>query len=310
MIIDSHVHLVPDKIGEALPPAGRLLLTTGRQKMQGWMSPWTSALHQTQKYLRLLPRPIRKRIDSFAALGLAPGLLVEATPQDLLYQMEKTGVAFSLVIAHPPFLTNEFVFEIASENPKLLPVVNIPAGTSQAGDLLRDYAARGAKALKIHPASDGEGVDSPRYRALLQAASELGLPVIIHTGCVHSHVIYKEPELGQAQKFSAWFEAFPEVQFILAHMNMHEPTIALDLCEAYPNLWVETSWQPTEVIAEAVRRIGASRVLFGTDWPFIGNNQRVGLERIHEAVDAGLMSEDDARLIRGKNAAKLFKVGE
>src|SRR5262249_55470294 len=145
---------------------------------------------------------------------------------------------------------------------------------------LKSCAKKGARLLKIHPAADGEGPDSPRYRAMLEVAESLNLPVIIHTGCMHSRVLYRDPEMGKAERFAPWFEAYPQTSFILAHMNFHEPETAIDLAEKYANVFVDTSWQPTEVIAEAVRRMGARKILFATDWPFIGNNLSIGVDRV------------------------------
>jgi predicted TIM-barrel fold metal-dependent hydrolase len=188
--------------------------------------------------------------------------------------------------------------------------VFVPSGTAKPGDALKEYADRGAVAVKIHPAADGEGVDSPRYKTLIRSASEVGLPVILHTGCFHSHALYKDPAQGQAQRFSEWFETYKDVRFVLAHMNFHEPNVAFDLMEEHANLYADTSWQPAEVVGEAVRRVGAERVLFGTDWPFVGNNLDVGLARVRDCIESGVMTEEQSKLILGENAAKLFGIGQ
>jgi predicted TIM-barrel fold metal-dependent hydrolase len=258
--------------------------------------------------LRHLPEPVRSRIDELSGLAPLPALLVESTALDLTEAMEQAGVDRALVIAHPPYMPNELVLEESQKNDRFIPVVFVPSGTSRPGQALKNYHEQGARVLKIHPASDGEGVDSPRYKALLKAAAELDMPVILHTGCIHSHVLYKDPEQGQAQRFAPWFENFRSLKFILAHMNYHEPNIALDLAEEYPNLYVDTSWQPAEVIGEAVRRIDASRVLFGTDWPFVGNNLKIGIQRIEDAVGIGMLNEEQSKLILGENAAKLLGI--
>jgi predicted TIM-barrel fold metal-dependent hydrolase len=244
-------------------------------------------------------------VDQLGGLLSLSGLFVESTVGNLHEAMKEAAIHYAMVIAHPPFIPNEFVLELYSEHPKLIPVVNIPKGTAQPGHVLKKYAEKGAKALKIHAASDGEGVDSPRYRALLKSASDLGLPVILHTGC-HNSLFYRDPHQGHAERFTKWYESYPTTQFILAHMNFHEPSTALDLCEEFENLWVDTSWQPAEIIGEAARRIGAERILFGTDWPLIGNNMTVGRRRVQDCVETGLLNEQQAKLILGENALKLL----
>ena len=213
---------------------------------------------------------------------------------------------YAVVIAHPPWITNEFVLELAQEYSQILPVVHVPREAANPVETFKSYIQQGAIALKIHPASDGEGVDSPRYQQLLKVAQQMGLPVILHTGCIHSRLLYRDPHLSHVSHFQEWFENYPEIQFVLAHMNFHEPDAALDLCEQYGQLFVDTSWQPAEVIGEAVRRIGAERVLLGTDWPLIGGNMRVGRQRIDDAIKIGMLNESQAQLILGENAAKLL----
>lgn len=279
-----------------------------RKQARHLLKPVSGSMHRAQTAVRIIPAPARKGLDILSGLVPLPTLLVESTSSDLLERMDEAGIERAVVIAHPPLISNEMVLALAEDEPRIIPVVNISKGTEKPGAQLKAYVQRGARALKIHPAADGEGVGSPRYRALLKVASEENIPVIVHTGCIHSHVLFKDPEQGHAERFSPWFRNFPEVQFILAHMNFHDPAIALDLVEEYPNVHVDTSWQPTEVIAEAVRRVGASRVLFATDWPFVGDNLRVSLKRIRECVDSGLLNASDSELILGKNAAKLLKL--
>lgn len=265
-------------------------------------------MHRAQTFLRHLPEPARRALDEVGGVAPLANLLIESSVTDLVEAMEQSSVDHALVIAHPPMMTNDFVLDRCEEHPRLLPVVFIPSGTAKPGHALKDYAARGAVALKIHPAADGEGADSPRYKALLKSADALGLPVIIHTGCFHTHLFYKDPAQGQAQRYAPWFERHPNVRFILAHMNFHEPAVALDLMEEHGNVYADTSWQPAEVIGEAVRRVGAERILFGTDWPFVGNNLDIGLDRVRTCVDAGTVTEEQSRLILGENAAKVFGI--
>jgi predicted TIM-barrel fold metal-dependent hydrolase len=308
--IDFHVHVFPDRLSRFLPDAQAETVQMLRRKARDWMRPYSGALHRLQTAMRHVPAPLRKNLDAMSALAPLPGLMLESTPADLLEVMDAAGVDRAVVIAQPPYMPNEFVLGICQDNPRLIAAVNIPPGTPKPGVALRKMHEAGARILKIHGAADGEGADSPRYRALLKSGSELGMPVILHTGCIHSTLLFKSPEQGQAQRYSEWFGRYPRTPFILAHMNFHEPHVAMDLAEEHANVYVDTSWQPAEVIGEAVRRIGAERVLFGTDWPIVGQNLRVGLERIQDCVDSGIFSAADQALIRGGNAAKLLGLGD
>lgn len=307
-IVDFHVHAYPDLGRRLLPEAAADRLQKLRGRLRDWVRPYSAGLHRAQTAIRLLPEPLRRPVDELAPLAPLPMLLLESTPGDLAAAMSRAGASRAVVIAHPPIITNEFTLELARENPALVAAVNIPPGTPRPGERLREYVGRGAKLLKIHPAADGEALESERYAELLGTADELGLPVILHTGCLHAHLIYRAPELSRVEHFAPWLERHPGVTFVLAHMNYHEPRAALDLGERFANVTVDTSWQPAEAIAEAVRRLGAERVLFGSDWPLAGDNLAVGIGRVRDCVESGFITEADAANVLGRNALRLLGI--
>ena len=89
-------------------------------------------------------------------------------------------------------------------------------------------------------------------------------------------------------------------------MNFHFPQVALDLMEKHRNVYADTSWQPAEVIGEAVRRVGAEKILLGSDWPILGGNISVALSRINECVETGRITAADRDLILGENAVRVL----
>lgn len=308
MIIDSHAHAFPiPPLPDALRSRLELPLTLIRNQARQLLGPLHHEVHKAQTMMRHLPDPVRDTLDQLSGILPAGSLFVESTPKDLLGEMTRANVDRALLIAQEPFIPNEFVLTFAQENPeRISPVVNIPKTAQDPASLLKQYHQRGAIALKLHPAADGDSVVCPRYQTLLRCADELGFPVIIHTGCIHSRVLYRDPEQGHAQHFVHWYRSYPHLRFVLAHMNFHVPKTAVDLMEEFENLYTDTSWQPAEAIAEAVRRLGADRILFGTDWPFVGNNFQVGLDRIKDCVDSGFISQEQADAILGINASRLF----
>ncbi len=325
-IIDTHVHAFPDLVAAGVEiaadlgeKAGISGISESFQKYQeriqqargsvrairDWFSP---LLHSSQVGMRHLPKGVRSWVDEIAGSAPLPGLLIESTPADLLESMRASGIARSLVIPHPPIVSSSWVYATAQEHSEFVPVIHVPKGSSGVGAAIEEGVSAGAVAVKIHPASDGMGPDSVFYREILDLADQHSLPVILHTGCFHSHLIYRGPDFGHPEQFESWFSEFPRVPFILAHMNMHEPTSAIDLATRFDNLWLETSWQPAEAIAEAVRRVGSERVLFGSDWPLLGANQNIGLQRITECLNADFFDWDAAKRILSDNAHSLFKL--
>lgn len=314
-VVDFHTHVFANPFESWFPkiPGAQWLdqftrekVKELRKKARKWIHPISGSLHEIQSIFRHLPEFTRSGLDEIGSFIPLPNLLIESTPSDLIEAMNEAEVQYALLMAHPPFVTNEFIMSLCKEYHQFIPAVTIPKKAKKPGALLRKYAKQGAKVLKIHPSSDGEVVQSSRYRALIGAATDLGIPVMIHTGCIHKRLIFNNLEEAKSKYFTRWYETYRETPFILAHMNYHNPDVALELCEEFANVQVDTSWQPAEVISEAARRLGADRVLFGTDWPMMGHNLWVGRKRIDDCLASGMLNEGQAKLILGENAIKLL----
>ena len=315
-IVDSHVHIFPDPLGRKKlfsEPWGQYALSSlSRLRSQGQkiFRPISKGLHQAQPMNRVMPEPLRKAFDQLGSSLSLPHLLLEAHYADFAQSMKKNALTHAYVIAHPPYASNQFVLKLSQENPALIPVVNLghpdsKSNKQSAEEVFQRYIQKGARLLKIHAPADGRTLSSAYYQKLLGHAENQGLPVIIHTGEICNPYLYKNPQLGRVQGFEPWFKKYVNLRFILAHMNFHEPEPAIQLAEKYPNLYLETSWQPSEIIAEAVRRIGAERVLYGSDWPLLGNNISLSLERIQTCQDQKMITAQQAKLVLGQNALKL-----
>jgi predicted TIM-barrel fold metal-dependent hydrolase len=316
VVIDFHTHIFPSSLEnyaeKYIPQTGMTAIDRTRDSLRSLMRPFANSVHKAKPLVRFLPAGARSQANLLSGIASIPGLFVESSGKDLEQAMNNAGIDFSVIIAHPPFISNEFVLEAAREGAhgsgRFIAAVNIPKHTDRPAAVLKSLVKKGARLLKLHPAADGEAASSSRYKALLKTANDLGLPVILHTGCTQTPLLFRKPTLGRVELYAPWFKAYPKLKFILAHMNQDEPQLALDLAVEFPNLYVDTSSQPPEAIGEAARRIGAERVLFASDWPMIGNNFAVAKDRIHECVNIGLITAEQEKLILGENAAKLLNI--
>lgn len=307
--IDFHAHVFQDlPLPAALEP-GREVVNEVRRRSRHFFRAGSEAFHKALPLARRLPEPVRRALEAVGGVALIPNLAIEGSLGDLKEAMGDVGVVKAVILGHPPHTPNEWILEIAGADGSFIPFVNIPPGTENPGAALAAYAEAGARGLKIHAAFDGCDIGSSHYSSLLETARDRRLPVILHTGCIHMGFFFKRPEQGHAHLFAPWFENFPEVTFILAHMNFHEPEVALRLMERYPNLYADTSWQSEETIALAANEVGAHRILFASDWPLGGNNIHVSLERIRQCVDRNLISAKDADLILSLNAENILGLG-
>lgn len=323
IIIDSHTHVYPPlskNLEDALKNApfdiknlihlfekiesnAFILKKIIRPKVLGKLKYVHDLAHQTRK----LPAKYIDYSDRMQSLLWSIGLILEGKISDLEDQMNNNGVNYSIVIAHPPIISNEYILQLANNFSRIIPIVNVsPCKSSK--EVLEHYIRLGAKGLKIHAASDGLDAFDQHYINLLEVANKNRLPVIVHTGCLNISPVYKDPNMGHAEHFESWFKNYPNVKFILAHMNIHFPQVAIDLCKEYKNVYTDTSWQPKEAILKAVKELGANKIMFGTDWPIIGNNIENGLNIINKLLSEKLITTQQANRIKGLNAAKIFGI--
>ncbi len=123
------------------------------------------------------------------------------------------------------------------------------------------YRARAAefRGLEVSPAVHGVGLDDPRVAALVEVAAACGHPVYV--------VCLARPGAGVTD-LVALARRFPRVNFVLGHSGIGNIDLyALALIEDESNIFLETSGGYTCVAEAALRRLGADRLLFGSEYP-------------------------------------------
>jgi predicted TIM-barrel fold metal-dependent hydrolase len=123
------------------------------------------------------------------------------------------------------------------------------------------YRARAAefRGLEVSPAVHGAGLTDPRIAELVGVAAEFTHPVYV--------VCLDRPGAGVADLVGL-ARTFARVNFVLGHsgignLDLHALTVIRD----EPNILLETSGGYTCVAEAALRRLGAGRVLFGSEYP-------------------------------------------
>jgi len=112
--------------------------------------------------------------------------------------------------------------------------------------------------IKIHTMAHALPPDSPAGRRAFDAARDLGVPVMIHTG---AGIPWANPALVAPAA-----ARYPDVKIVLAHSGMHVLTAeAIEVARAHGNVYLETSWTPGFLIRAWVGELGAGRVLWGSD---------------------------------------------
>ncbi|MGX1133791.1 putative TIM-barrel fold metal-dependent hydrolase [Streptomyces glaucescens] len=123
------------------------------------------------------------------------------------------------------------------------------------------YRARAAefRGLEISPAVHGAGLADPRVAGLVGVAAEFRHPVYVV--CLERGGAGVADLVGLARRF-------PQVDFVLGHSGIGNIDFyALTLIRDEPNILLETSGGYTCVAEAALSRLGADRVLFGSEYP-------------------------------------------
>lgn len=298
-IIDFHVHLYPPL---PIPEEVKKVRTTLRRIL----NPITHYQHNIQSWLRNIPLGPRKLIHEMTVPSILPHLLLESNIEDLSEQTLKCNVAKVVIIPHPPIISNDFIFYECKKLPdKLIASTFIDPETLKSPEDLSAFYSRGVRIFKVNPLQSGVPASAPYYDKFLEFLNSKKAIVILHTGNIYSHV-YKSPDSADASNYSHWFERYPNIQFLLAHMNLHEPEKAITLAEKYSNVYLLSSWQSSAIILKAVKKLGAHKLLFASDWPLLGNNIAHQKQIYLELYKKCLLSKEEVQKIFIENAKKLL----
>lgn len=147
--------------------------------------------------------------------------------------------------------------------------------------------------FKLHDDGNGYLYDHKNYFPLYDYCNEKKSVILFHTyGKIHVH-----PIVNVAKRYSS-------LKIILAHSGIVDEQTYYDAAKQYENIYLETcnslAWYG--LIERMVSNVGADRVLFGTDMPFMSPDQQIG------KVLFARISDEDKRKILGLNARSLFNL--
>jgi uncharacterized protein len=230
---------------------------------------------------------------------------------DHIRLMDECGIAKSVIFSPSSGLhssedfveANTSVRQAVAQYPARLVgfcMVNPMHGDAAVHEVRRCHDHLGFRGIKLHPPLHGNYfVDSPFVYGVAEVAIQLDIPIIFHTdfnslGCSP----YQVCRLAKR---------YPGAKLIMGHMGV-DPWIVGEMpgiVEEFPNVYLETSGSadsPRAVVANPVARLGAHRLLFGSDAP--GADPRLAILKVRLA---GLSASDEAAVLGG-NIARLLKL--
>ena len=221
------------------------------------------------------------------------------------------GVDYACVLAELSHITtgvctNEQVREFCRGRSRLIPFCDVnPYIFTDLGDELRHKVEdEGFRGLKLYPTYQHYYLNDQRMYPLYQAAQELGIPVLIHTGSS----IFKGSRIkyGNPLHLDDVAVDFPNLKLVMAHSGRgfwYEK--AFFLSKMHANIYMEVAGLPPSKLLTYFPELARNtdKVIFGSDWPGMPN-----IGRNMDAISKLPIPAEGVENILGGNAAKLLRL--
>lgn len=235
-------------------------------------------------------------IDSHTHLGEFPLFNVKLEAEGLVRIMDEYEISRSVVFSLPNRITLEAVRKYPDRLTGLV-WANPHRGEKALREIdsaIRDWGFRG---IKMHPLIDGYLPDQAIVYPIMELAKKHKAPILFHCG---------HPPWSLPWHFSNLADLYPDVKMILGHMG-HGHIVyingTIDIAARHENIILETSGMPMHSkIREAADRLGADRVIYGSDSPF--GHPAFEIPK----VKVSGLSEQHLRLILGENSEEIFRL--
>jgi predicted TIM-barrel fold metal-dependent hydrolase len=216
-----------------------------------------------------------------------------------------------------------------------LPTVVPDAAADELERCVRDLGFKGAM---IHGLTNGKFIDEKQFWPIFERAATLNVPIYLHPSFPHPQVMeayyndyakdfpqviraawgYTVEAATQAIRLilSGVFQAHPKLQIVLGHMGETLPFVLWRINQALSrpghqtlnfrqtfcdHFHVTTSGNfSTPALVCTMMELGADRIMFSVDWPFVANPPAMEWMRTLQISDA------DKQKILGGNARKLL----
>ena len=228
----------------------------------------------------------------------------KGTFSDLVSQKESSGIDKFVVqsVATTPHQVksiNEFVArEINLYGDFLIGFGTLHQDSNTMEEDVKHLVELGLKGVKLHPDIQTFKIDEERYFQIYELCEKYNLPILMHTGDFRY-------DNSNPNRLIPVIETFKKLTIIGAHFggwSMCEDA-SKKLCN-YQNLYVDCSSAfyllDKKTAKEIIRRYGADKVLFGSDYPMWDAG-----EELKYFFSLNLSEEENAKIL-SKNLKKLL----
>jgi len=230
--------------------------------------------------------------------------------EELIRRMDKAGVDQALTWLQPPYLrqiddANRYVYDSMLRYPDRIlgfgwadPNLGVQKAKDMAKRCIEEYGFYG---VKLNGAQNSFFIDDPELSLpVIETIASLGTRLAFHVGSD----AFEQTHPFRVGKIAA---RFPEIPILMVHMGgASVPDLsasAMEIAAQYPNITLIGSNVSYKAVLQAVETLGAHRVCFGSDTPFLLMHVELAAYR---ALLAEAVTEEAAALIFGGNIQKLF----
>ncbi len=219
------------------------------------------------------------------------------------------GIDYACVLAELSHVTtgvctNEQVRSFCQGRARLIPFcdVNPYLFTDLGDELRRKVEDEGFRGVKLYPTYQHYYLNDARMYPLYQAAQDLGVPVLIHTGSS----VFKGSRLkyGDPLHLDDVAVDFPRLNLVMAHSGRgFWYDRAFFLSKLHSNVYMEVSGLPPSKLLTYFPELARNtdKVIFGSDWPAVPL-----ISRNMEAIAELDLPAAGVGKILGGNAARLL----
>ena len=244
-------------------------------------------------------------VDAHAHLGPTVGFYIP-TPDaaSMVAMMDRLGIRMTCIASHLAVSAdyargNDQTAEAVRRFPGrffgyVVPNPRYPEAVLP--ELHRGFDTLGLRAIKLHPTLQNYSVLDPACAPIWRFAEERGLVILSHT--------WEGDARCRPAHFAELAQKHPGARFLLGHSGgtISGKREAVEVAKAHSNVYLEIcgSMLACAELEWMVAEVGAERVIFGTDSPWLDPRFMLG------KVAYANLSDEQMRLILGENVARLL----
>jgi predicted TIM-barrel fold metal-dependent hydrolase len=223
---------------------------------------------------------------------------------ELLRRMDRSGIDKALTWLQPPYRreideANAYVYEATKRHPGRIlgfgwadPNLGVQKAKDMAKRCIYEYGFYG---VKLNGAQNSFYIDDPVLSIpVIEELARTGKLLAFHVGAD----AYEQTHPFRVGKIA---RQFPELQILVVHMGgAAMPDVsdaAIEIAQEHPNLTLIGSQIRATAVLKAIKRLGSTRVCFGSDTPFA--LMRVELAKYNALLDGEVSDQDKTNVMAG-----------